>query len=177
MTAIAKRDIQMGLAGAIGVCVLTASSYVSVPLYPVPVTMQTLAVLLVGVVMGPRAGALTVLSWLAMAAAGAPVLAGAHGGPGAFVGPTAGYLISFPIAAYLAGMVPRAGSLLRHGAVFAAMLGLHGLILLMGWAWLSALIGAEVAFTAGVLPFMLGAVLKSGLAAAFAALLPVRWRL
>ena len=77
MVSLAERDARLFLAGAIGVCVLTASSYVAVPMYPVPVTMQTLAVLLLGVVMGPRAGALTVLSWLGLALAGAPVLAGA----------------------------------------------------------------------------------------------------
>lgn len=176
MVSLAQRDARLFLAGAIGVCVLTASSYVAVPMYPVPVTMQTLAVLFLGVVMGPRAGALTVLSWLGLALAGAPVLAGASGGPGAFVGPTAGYLASFPVAAFLAGILPRAGSLLQHAVLFAAMLGLHGLILLMGWMWLSGLIGPEAALASGVFPFLAGAVLKAGLATAFAAILPQGWR-
>ncbi|MEM1150291.1 MAG: biotin transporter BioY [Pseudomonadota bacterium] len=177
MTSLAKRDGRMLLAGAIGICVLTASSYVSVPLYPVPVTMQTLAVLLVGVVIGPRAGALTVLSWLALSLGGAPLLAGGGSGPGAFVGPTAGYLASFPIAAFLAGMLPRAESAVQHAILFAAMLGLHVLILFMGWLWLAGFVGPAAAMTGGVVPFLIGGVLKAALATAGCALLPQRWRL
>ncbi len=176
MTSLASRDVRMLLAGAVGVCVLTASSYVSIPVGPVPVTLQTLAVLLVGVVMGPRVGALTVITWLALAFAGAPVLAGATGGPLPFTGPTAGYLVSFPIVAFLAGMLPRAASLLGHGAVLAGMVALHGLVLLMGWAWLSVLAGPQAAFMAGVMPFLLGSLVKGALAAALAAVLPRNWR-
>jgi len=176
MTSLASRDVRMLLAGAVGVCLLTASSYVSIPVGPVPVTLQTLAVLLVGVVMGPRAGALTVISWLALALAGAPVLAGAAGGPLPFAGPTAGYLASFPIAAFLAGMLPRAASLSGHGLVLAGMVALHGLVLLLGWAWLSVLAGPQAAFMAGVMPFLLGSLVKGALAAALAAVLPWNWR-
>lgn len=151
-----------------GVVVLTASSYVSVPMVPVPVTMQTLAVLLVGALAGPRLGLAMIVSWLALAAAGAPVLADGKAGPVAFVGPTAGYLLSFPVAGYLAGLATRTVAR-DHVSRFAAFLGLHGVILLAGWAWLATVIGAQEAFTLGVVPFLVGSLIKSGLGAAIMA--------
>ena len=161
----------LALSFAIAICVLTASSYVSVPMFPVPVTMQTLAVLMVGAVAGPRMGAAMVASWLGLAMMGAPVLAGGKGGLVAFAGPTAGFLAAFPVAAFLAGYAARMTSPLAH---FAGFLALHGVILLMGWAWLAALIGAEAAFASGVVPFLIGAAIKSGLAASLLAVLPKR---
>lgn len=156
---------------AIGICVLTASSYVSVPMFPVPVTMQTLAIVLVGALAGPRLGAAMVISWLGLAMMGAPVLAGGKAGFAAFAGPTAGYLAAFPIAAFLAGYIAR----LNHPAVhFIGFLALHALILGMGWAWLSAVIGAQAAFASGVAPFLIGAGIKSGLAASLLVVLPKR---
>lgn len=153
-----------------GIGVLTASSYVAVPMVPVPVTMQTLAVLLVGAVAGPRMGLAMIVSWLSLAALGAPVLAGGKTGLLAFTGPTAGFLLSFPVAGFLAGVATRtfaAGHLSR----LSAFLGLHVLILLAGWTWLATLIGTEAAFTAGVAPFLVGALIKSALGAAILAAL------
>ena len=162
---------------AIGaIAVLTASSCVAVPLYPVPVTLQTLAVVMMGAVLGWRAGAGIVLAWLALAFMGAPVLSGGGGSPAAFVGPTAGYLASFPIVAALAGLLPRARTPVGHAMGFAGFLGLHVVILAMGWAWLSRLIGAEAAFASGVVPFLIGSVVKAGLASAILAALPAAWR-
>lgn len=155
---------------ALALCALTVSSYVSVPLYPVPVTMQTLVVLLIGTALGPRTGAATVLAWLSLAAVGVPVLADGKSGLLAFSGPTAGYLAAFPIAAFLAGWLTRASH--RFSLRSAGFLALHGLILLMGWAWLSTLIGPQTALSAGVAPFLIGAVLKSILAAAILLAVP-----
>ena len=152
-----------------GIAVLTASSYVSVPMIPVPVTMQTLAVLLVGAVAGPRLGLAMIVSWLGLAAAGAPVLADGKFGLAAFVGPTAGYLLSFPVAGFLAGVMSRSIAT-GHVSRFAGFLGLHGLILFSGWAWLATIAGGSEAFALGVAPFLVGAVLKSGLGAAILAL-------
>lgn len=168
------RPVSIALAG---IAVLTASSYIAVPLWPVPVTMQTLAVLAMGALLGPRMGAGMVLAWLGAALAGAPLLAGGAGGPAAFVGPTAGYLFAFPVAAFLAGYLPRAMSFSGHAARFTGYLALHALILAAGWAWLATLIGAEAALAAGVVPFLIGAVLKGGLAAAIFAIWPARWRM
>lgn len=158
-----------------GVGVLTASSYVAVPMVPVPVTMQTLAVLLVGAVAGPRMGLAMIVGWLSMAALGLPVLAGGKAGLAAFVGPTAGFLLAFPVAGYLAGVATRTIAK-GHVSRFAAFMGLHGLILLAGWSWLATIIGAETAFIAGVAPFLIGAVIKSALGAAIFAALPQKMR-
>ena len=160
------RPITVGLAG---IAALTASSWVSVPMFPVPVTMQTLVVLLLGVMCGARMGSGIVLAWFALSMTGAPVFAGGASGLTAFFGPTAGYLVSFPIAAYLAGTLPRANSMTGYALLGLGFLGLHALILAMGWAWLSALLGPEAAFVAGVTPFLIGAIMKSALGAAFLA--------
>jgi biotin transport system substrate-specific component len=154
-----------------GIGVLTASSYIAVPMVPVPVTMQTLAVLLVGAVAGPRTGLAMIVSWLALAGAGVPVLADGKLGIAAFVGPTAGFLLAFPVAAFFAGVAARTFAR-GHISRFASFLGLHALILLAGWSWLATIIGAQEAFLAGVAPFLIGAVIKSGLGAAILALFP-----
>ena len=173
-SATVLRPVSIVLAG---IAALTASSYIAVPLWPVPVTMQTLAVIAMGALLGPRMGAGIVLAWLGAALAGAPLLAGGAGGPAAFVGPTAGYLVAFPVAAFLAGYLPRAMTAAGHATRFAGYLALHALILASGWAWLATLIGAEAALVAGVAPFLIGSVLKGGLAAAIFAIWPARWRM
>lgn len=152
---------------ALATAVLTASSWVAVPMYPVPMTMQTFAVTLVGALFGWRLGAVTVLAWLAQAAAGLPVLAGGSGGLAAFAGPTAGYLMAFPLAAALTGYLAEQGWTGHRIALsFAAMVAGNALILAIGGAWLAGLIGLEAALAAGVTPFLLGALLKSALGAA-----------
>jgi biotin transport system substrate-specific component len=151
-----------------GIAVLTASSWVAVPMVPVPVTMQTLAVLLVGAMAGPRLGLAMIVSWLGLAAIGAPVLADGKAGIAALVGPTAGYLLAFPAAGYLAGL--GAKTVMRgHLSRLAGFLGLHGLILLAGWAWLSTITGPSEAFALGVVPFLAGTLIKSALGAAIMA--------
>jgi biotin transport system substrate-specific component len=156
-------------AGAVlaGTLLLALASQISVPMVPVPVTMQTLAVTLIGAFYGWRLGAVTVLAWLFEAMLGLPVLAGGASGLAPFMGPTAGYLVSFPIVAALVGWLAErgwgGGSLPRS---FAAMLLGNALCLVFGWAWLATLIGAERALLAGVAPFLIGAVLKSALGAA-----------
>ena len=88
-----------------GVVALTASSYISVPMYPVPVTAQTAVVLLTGAVCGARLGTAIVLIWLGLALLGLPLLSDGKDGVSAFLGATGGYLVGFPIAACLAGLV------------------------------------------------------------------------
>jgi biotin transport system substrate-specific component len=76
-----------------------------VPGIPVPITAQTLGVMLAGSVLGARRGALALLAFLAVVALGAPVLSGGRGGLGVFVGPSAGYIFSWPIAAFVIGLL------------------------------------------------------------------------
>ena len=90
-----------------GVGVLTVSAWLSVPFYPVPLTMQTLAVLLVGGLLGPRLGASAVAGYLAVGLMGAPVFHNGLGGVAVFGGPTGGYLVGFLPAAFLMGLAVR----------------------------------------------------------------------
>ena len=160
---------------ALGIAALTLSSHVAVPMVPVPVTMQTFAVTMVGALLGARLGATTVAVWLAEAAAGLPVLQGGAAGLGPFAGPTAGYLWAFPLAAALVGLlVERGWDGRRPVSAFGAMLLGNALCLAVGGAWLARLIGAPAALAAGVLPFLLGGALKSALGAAILRALPAR---
>jgi biotin transport system substrate-specific component len=149
----------------VGSLLIAAASQIQVPFYPVPMTMQTFGVLLVGAVGGRRLGAETVGLFLVEAAIGLPFLAGGAGGIAHFAGPTAGYLFGFLLAAYVVGW------LVEHGAArnILALIGslLVGEVILMGLGavWLGYLYGASVAWNAGVAPFLLGDALKIGLAA------------
>ncbi len=154
------------LAVLIGTAFLAVSSWIEVPMFPVPVNMQTFAVTLIGALCGWRLGGLTVLAWLGEAMIGMPVLSGGGFGFIHFVGPTAGYLAAFPIVAAAVGFLAERG-LTRNPFVSAAiMLFGNVLCLVLGASWLAHLFGLETAWASGVAPFLLGAVLKSGLAAA-----------
>lgn len=150
-----------------GTLALALASQIAVPMYPVPVTMQTFAITMIGVLYGWRLGALTVLVWLGEAALGAPVLANGSGGLAPFVGPTAGYLASFPVIAAVAGYLAERGwTGERYVRSFAAHLAANMLCLAIGGGNLAYLLGAEKAWLLGIAPFILGAGLKSALAAA-----------
>ena len=152
----------------LGTLFLALSSHVEVPMVPVPMTMQTLAVVLIGALYGWRLGGVTVIAWLIEAAIGLPVLA-SGGAPGilVFAGNTAGYLFSFPLVAALVGWLAERGwNGSKPVLAFAAAILGHVLCLTLGFAWLATLIGADQAITYGVTPFLVGTVLKSVLAAA-----------
>lgn len=150
-----------------GTLVLALASQISVPMVPVPITMQTFAVTMIGALFGWRIGTLTVLAWLGEALVGLPVLAGMKFGIAPFMGPTAGYLVAFPLMAALVGYFTQTGvNGHRWVSGFTLHLAANLLCLALGWVWLAALIGAEKAWIGGVLPFILGAALKSALAAA-----------
>jgi len=156
-----------GLAVTAGAALVAAASQVAVPLpgTPVPLTLQPLAVLLVGGLLGAELGAASLLLYLALGAAGVPVFT-PFGLPGAarLFGPTGGYLLAYPVAAYAVGRLGGpAPSLLR--AAGAALAGL-ALIHLGGLAQLALLTGSvEQAARFGTLPFLIGDAAKLGLAA------------
>lgn len=142
---------------------LGAYAEVHVPGSPVPVTLQTLAVLLAGVLLGPIMGASSQVAYLAAGAAGLPVFAGGAAGLAYMFGPTGGFLFAFPLAAAAAGIV--AGPA-RRDALGAARL-LAGLVVgsivafAGGVSWLALYIGdARLAVALGLTPFLLGALLK-----------------
>jgi biotin transport system substrate-specific component len=152
-------------AAVLGTAVLALSSYVEVPMIPVPMTMQTLAVTVIGALFGWRLGAATVIAWLIEAAAGLPGLAGGAFGLAPFVGPTAGYLYSFPLMAALTGYLAGCGWN-RHLALgFSSLLAANALCLVCGAVWLAALVGAGQAMALGVLPFVAGGAVKSAIGA------------
>ena len=149
-----------------GTLFLTLSSFIEVPMVPVPVTMQTFAVALVGALYGWRLGGITIVTWLIQGAIGLPVLAGGAAGAHHFVGPTAGYLFAFPVAGMAMGWLAERGwNGHRPLLALAGMLISNVLCLVLGAAWLAVLIGVEQAIMAGVTPFLIGAVLKAALGA------------
>jgi biotin transport system substrate-specific component len=135
-------------------------------------TMQTFAVLLIGLAYGPRLGLATVAVYLAQGLAGLPVFT-AGGGISHLFGPTGGYLVGFMFAAYAVGQLARLGWSKPALGVLVAMLAGSALIYLFGFSWLAMAIGAEKAFWGGIMPFLVGDAVKAALAAA---LLPVAWK-
>ena len=147
----------------IAVAALALASQAEIPMQPVPLTLQTLAVVLTGFLLGPGLGFVATAIWLALGAAGLPFFAGGEGGIEHLAGPTAGYLLSFPFAAAVAGFGARLAGL-RIIGLFMAAIAAHALTLGVGGAWLATKIGSHDAMAFGVTPFLLGAVLKSAAA-------------
>jgi len=154
------KNIILVLGGNI-LLVLSAKS--QVPFWPVPMTMQTLVVVLLGVFLGAKLGALTVGLYLAEGVLGMPVFANSPErgiGVSYLMGPTGGYLVGFLLAAGVTGFLTARG-LTRSvlGSVIALTAG-HGIIFALGLAWLATLIGWEAAIASGFLPFVAGTVVK-----------------
>jgi biotin transport system substrate-specific component len=155
---------------------LAAQVVIPLPWTPVPVTGQTFAVLLTGALLGSRLGALAMLAYLAEGAAGLPFFKGGAGGAHyLFLSPTTGYLLAFPAAAFITGLLAERGWDRRFATAAAAM-WLGSLVILgAGWAWLALFYQTPgAAFAAGVAPFLVGDVVKIALAAAA---LPAGWAL
>lgn len=143
---------------AAGVALLALASQAAIPARPVPVTMQTLAVTLVGAGLGARLGAATVVAWLALAAAGLPLLSDGGSGLDRFTGPSAGYLAAMPVAAFVTGHLVSRGR--GPGAVVAAMAAGNLVVLAGGAGWLFWRGGWDAA-RGGVVPFLPGAAMKA----------------
>lgn len=157
------RDAALVFAGSL---LIAASAQITVPLWPVPMTLQTLAVLVVGAALGPRLGFLAAAVYLAEGAIGLPVFAGFAAGALHLVGPTGGYLFAFPLAAALAGYAARRGLCDRALSAIAPMTAGTLVILALGALWLSRFSVDPVAV--GVAPFLPGAAIKIALAAMIA---------
>ncbi|WP_240757143.1 biotin transporter BioY [Roseicella aquatilis] len=150
------------LAVLLGSALLAASAQVSLPFWPVPATLQTLAVLLLGALGGAPAAIAAVALYLAEGAAGLPVFAGGTGGPAVLAGPTAGYLLGFLPAAWIAAQAAGRGL----PAQAALLLAAHLAVFLPGLAWLSGFTGLERAWMAGFVLFIPGTLVKTALAVA-----------
>ena len=162
---------------ALGVAALAIAAKIRVPMWPVPITMQTFVVLSIGAAYGMRLGGITVLAYLLVGAAGFDVFTSSsatENGLSYMLGGTGGYLVGFLLAAVFVGWCARRGwdrSLWRVGA---AMLAGNALIFLPGLLWLGVLFGWDQPILDwGLWPFVPGLVLKTALAAL---LFPALWR-
>lgn len=167
-------DAALVLAGS-WLIALSAQVALPLPFSPVPVTGQTLAVLLMGALLGSRRGSLAVLAYIAQGLAGLPVFAGGALGLARLFGPTGGYLFGFVIATYLVGLLAERGWDRRISTTAAAMALGNLVIYTVGALWLAPFVGGiDQALALGVAPFIPGDLVKIGAAAL---LLPGGWKL
>jgi biotin transport system substrate-specific component len=165
----ANRVARTALLALLGSALLTLAAKLQVPFYPVPMTMQTLVVLLIGMAFGARLGLATVVLYLAEGAAGLPVFAGTPEkgiGLAYMVGPTGGYLLGFALAAALAGRIVERRR--DAAALVLAVVAGSFAIYLPGVLWLARFVGLEAALDLGLVPFLWGDLLKAALAFALA---------
>jgi biotin transport system substrate-specific component len=163
-----------GRAAADMLLVISASALIAIaaqiaiplPFTPVPLTLQPLAVIFIGVALGSTRGAAAAALYLLEGFSGLPVFAQGHGGAFWLAAPTAGYLFSYPFAAWVAGFVSERGwgsSIVR---AVSGMLVALTVIYAGGWSWLAILTDARYAFAAGVVPFVVADIVKVALGAA-----------
>lgn len=158
------RAVALAFLGAVFIAICAR---IQIPMWPVPMTMQSFAVLLVGLTYGFRLGTATLLLYLAQGAVGVPVFA-AGGGLAYMMGPTAGYLIGFVLAAATMGYLADRGIADRWPGLLGAVALGTLLIFAPGVLWLSTSMGLAAAWGAGAAPFLLGALVKGALAALLA---------
>ncbi len=168
----ALADLALILLGSL---VVAASAQISIHLDVVPITGQTFGVLLVGMALGSRRGALALVAYLTEGVAGLPVFAEAKFGLAIVQGPTGGYLLGFIAAAWLVGLLAERGFDRNLFTTLAAMAAGSALIYVCGVVWLQPFMGSlEDTLAAGVYPFLIGDAIKAVLAAL---LLPGAWKL
>jgi len=154
------------IAGASLVIAIAAQIAIPIPFSPVPLTMQPLAVLLVGVTLGSRRGAAAAALYLLEGASGLPFFAQGHGGAFWLTAATAGYLWSYPLAAFVAGWFSERGWGSTTLRAIAGMLVALAIIYAGGFTWLAMLAGPRAALTLGIVPFVVADIVKVALGAA-----------
>jgi biotin transport system substrate-specific component len=169
----ALANVALVIAGSLLIA-LAAQIAVPIPFTPVPLTLQPLAVLIVGITLGSRRGAAAATLYLLEGIASFPVFSQGHGGPLWLIGPTAGFLYSYPFAAFIAGWFSERGWGNSIPRAFAAMLIALAVIYAGGWSWLAILSGPRAALALGVVPFVIPDLIKIAIGAA---LLPSAQRL
>ena len=154
---------------------LVASAYVSIPLpfTPVPITGQTFAVMLTGMVLGRTLGAGVVLAYLIEGACGLPVFAGGALGFPALIGPTGGYLMGFVVAAWVTGWLAEHKWDRNYLLSALAMLIGHAVVFAAGLAWLYRYVPGNQVIALGLTPFVVGTLVK---VVAAAGILPTIWK-
>jgi len=142
--------------------------------YPIPITAQTFAVLIIAALLGSRRACLCMFAYILEGAAGLPFFAAGKAGPAVLFGPTGGYLVGFVVAAFVVGFLAERGWDRRVTTTILAMIIGNIVIYAFGLAWLSHLAGLRSALAGGLWPFIPGDILKIALAAA---LLPSAWKM
>jgi biotin transport system substrate-specific component len=155
----------------VGAALMTLAAKVQVPFWPVPMTLHTLAVMTFAVAFGPRIAVSIFLTYLAAGVVGLPVLSGSPErgvGLAYMVGPTGGYLLGYLVASWLVGRLALGkGTFGRVGAMLAGMLPVYAI----GAAWLTIYVPVDRVLTVGVMPFLLGDLVKISVVATGSALL------
>lgn len=158
--------LRKGTLVLLGSLVIAAAAQVNVPMQPVPMTLQTLAVLSVGAALGARLGVAALVLYVLEAAVGLPVLAEMKSGLPTLLGPTGGYILGFVLAAGLVGYLAERGFDRSMPRMMLAMLLGAALIYVPGLLWLSGFVGGfGQAITFGLTPFVLGDIVKAVIAA------------
>lgn len=171
----AGRLVRPAVLVAAGVCLITLGAKASVPFWPVPLTLQTLAISVVAAAYGLRLGVATVAAYLLAGLLGAPVFAGMSVGVAPFMGPTGGFLAGFLVMAAIIGAAADRGWDKAWPKILAAMALANVIVFVPGLLWLGTFTGyGAKLLAAGLWPFALGTVVKTALAAA---LMPAAWAL
>ncbi|WP_300442879.1 biotin transporter BioY [uncultured Mameliella sp.] len=162
----------------LGIAVLAAAAKIKVPMWPVPITMGTFAVLTVGAAYGPRLGLVTILGYMIVGALGFDVFAGSSAeafGIEYMMGGTGGYLVGYVLATVALGVLARAGWDRSAPKMAGAMLLGNAMIYVPGLIWLGMLYGWDKPILEwGLTPFLVGDAIKLALAAV---ILPLAWKL
>ncbi len=167
---VPQRLLHQGAVVLLGVALMTLAAKTQIPFWPVPMTLQTMAVLGFAVLAGPRMATAIIAAYLMAGATGLPVFAGSPErglGLAYMAGPTGGYLAGFLVASWLTGTLAAGRGLLgRSLALLAGVVAIYG----CGIAWLAGFVPADRLLAIGVLPFLLGEATKVALVIAASAL-------
>jgi len=166
----ATMPVKLGLV-LVGSLFVALGAHAEVPMVPVPMSLQTLAISVIGLTYGARLAAVTLLAYLAQGAMGMPVFAGGGAGLVYMMGPTGGYLVGFVAMAWLTGWMVEHGFGRGFLRLFVAAFVPAMLLFIPGALWLWAITPLDMAgaVAAGVTPFLLGGIVKSVIAAMVAA--------
>jgi biotin transport system substrate-specific component len=159
----------------VGAAFTAVMAQIAVPLYPVPITGQTLAVLLVGATLGATRGALTMVVYALLGVVGLPVFSAASSGFGVLSGTTGGYIVGFIFAAGFTGWLAQRDWDKKYLGAALSFLGGTVVTFAFGLTWLALVTGGtlEQVLAWGLFPFIIGGLIKAGIAAA---IIPSIWK-
>jgi biotin transport system substrate-specific component len=157
--------VSQALLAVVGSMIVAVAAHISVPMLPVPMTLQTMAVLAIGATFGARLGAATLALYAVEGAAGMPVFSPIADGYPGLMGPTGGYIIGFILAAGLVGYLVERGWGRNVGKLFLACIAGAAVLYVPGLLWLGSFVGAEKVFEYGLNPFIMGDTVKAAVVA------------